>query len=162
MDKLQEILNEFNSKNDSYRATRRKLEERIERAQEQLRKLEKKRPYAIQDILKPLADAICEKCGFKFYEIYGPFGIRGETSIYFANQGKQGNIPICEVETWSLTLEWMYEDNFQINHLLYRTGEKTNLYKQDTIGILNGLDDIYAALPMDLDEIIKLLRHEVK
>lgn len=159
---LQEIIKNFNEKKIKVEFEQQEIELKIEKLQKRLEKVKSKRPYVVQNVLIPLAKEIKSRCGFKAFEIYGPFGITGETSIYFSNNGKDGDIKICEVETWSLTLQWAYDNHNYLHHLEYWTGEKTNDYPKGSIGEMNGLNNIYKELPMDIDAIIKLLRHTEK
>lgn len=158
---LQDIINAYATKRTNYNETKRKLEEKIARLNKKLTKNEKNYPYSIQDILEPLAREIKSRCGFKAFEIYGPFGLENETSIYFANEGVDGDIKICEVETWGLTVRPQYGDN-GVDGYTYWNGETTNKFAPGTIGELNGYNQVFVELPMDIDEIIKVLRHSVK
>lgn len=158
---LQEIINNYNQTKNKLKAEKEAIELKIERLEKKLEKIKSKRPYVVQNVLIPLAKEIKARCGFKAFEIYGPFGIASETSIYFANIGKDGDIKICDVETWSLTLQWAY-DGDDLHHLEYWTGETTNDYPKGSIGEMNGLNNVYKELPMDVDTIIKLLRHSTK
>ena len=116
-----------------------------------------------ETILIPLCKEICKRKGFKYFEIYGPFGMCCETSLYFSNEGKEKNwrdsrmndIDICKVDTWSIQLT--YNNNTESGYQ-YWTGEVTNRYPKGSIGELNGENNVYAPLPADIDEIIKLLR----
>ena len=159
---LQEIINDYNNTRNKLMVEKATIEEKIAKLKQKLEKNEEKRPYIVQDVLRPLAKRIMARCGFKCFEIYGPFGISCETSVYFANDGKMDNIDICHVETWSLTLQWAFDKVGNLHHLEYWTGETTNDYAKGTIGEMNGLNNIYKELPMDVDEIIKLLRHSTK
>lgn len=114
-------------------------------------------------ILIPLCEEICKRKGFKYFDIYGPFGVTCETSLYFSNEGekvnlrdkKMNSIDICKVDTWSITLT--PSDNTESGYK-YWNGETTNQYKEGSIGWLNGENNVYVPLPADVDEIIKLLK----
>ena len=161
---LQNIIDSFNQRKVTYLNNETLIKAKIERLNRKLDRNQKQRPFVVQDILIPLAKELKERLGLKAYEIYGPFGLENETSIYLANEGKDGNIPICEVETWSLTLHWRYkkDSSEEIDHLEYWTGEQTNEFATGTIGWLNGYNHIFKPLPTDIDEIIKCLRHSTK
>ena len=159
---LQEIINNYNDTRNKLMKEKEVIEEKIARLQKKLKKNEDKRPYIIQDVITPLAKLIKSRCGFKAYEIYGPFGISCETSIYFSNVGKDNHIAICDVETWSITLQYAYDKVGNLSHLEYWTGEMTKDYAPGTIGYLNGLNNVYKELPMDIDTIISLLRHTTR
>lgn len=161
MKTLQELVSSYDNKNIDYHTKVSKLEEQLRKTEAKLDKLALKRPYVIQDFVIPLAKELKARMGLKAYEIYGPFGICGETTIYLSNNGIDDDIPITRVETWSITLEWNYNEDGTIN-LLYQTPEKTNKYGPNTIGALNGLNDVYAPLPDTIEEVIKLLRNNKK
>jgi hypothetical protein len=156
---LQNVINDFNSAKHEYIEKERSLEEKIARLQIKLKKHMDKYPDVIECLIKPLARAVKERCGFKAFEVYGPFGLENEISVYFANEGEDGNIAICKVETWGLTLHIRCRDNAEVTHLEYWTGETTDEFEKGSIGYLNGMNNVYAKLPTDLDEIIKVLRH---
>ena len=158
---VKEIVGTYNGAKREYQAKQEELKLKIARLEKRLKKLESKRPFAVQSVLVPLAKEIKERAGFKAYEIYGPFGIEGEVSVYFSNDGKDGNIQICEVETWCLTIKWQYKEN-DIENLMYWNGKSTNEYAEGTIGWLNGLNNVFVPLPNEIDEIIKVLRHSEK
>jgi len=159
MNSLQNLIDEFNSSKATIKKQIESAESKITRLQAKIKKLESKWPYVIQNVLVPLANEIKSRTGLKYFEIYGPFGVEGETTIYFSNHGRDGDIKICEVETYHITIEYSYNENNELDHLVYWTGETTNRFPKGTIGELNGLNNVYAPLPTDIDEIIKLLRH---
>ena len=157
---------------------RNKKVEKLNKERELINKLEQKLEYHkkketkmwcnsgyIENILIPLGEEIKKRCNFEYFEIFGPFGLTCETTLYFSNVGKhlktskQDDIDICNVETWSLQLTYndKYESGYQ-----YWNGEVTNKYAKGSIGELNGENNVYVELPMDIDEIIKILRHNVK
>lgn len=120
----------------------------------------------IKLIYKPLAEAICQKMNIKYYEIYGPFGLDHETSIFFSNESKKPSksekfglcrpIDICNVDTYGLyDLVTRGENETEVH---YATGEETNEFPKDSIGYLNGFNRVRKPLPDSLDEIIKVLR----
>lgn len=120
----------------------------------------------IKLIYKPLAEAICQKMGIKYYQIYGPFGLDCETSIFFSNESEKPSksekfgicrpIDICNVDTYGLyDLVVRGENQMEIH---YATGEETNEFAKDSIGYLNGFNRVRKLLPDNLDEIIKVLR----
>lgn len=148
----------------------RDIVEKLERKLEWHKKRENKlwgKSSSFENILIPLCKEICQRKGFKYFDIYGPFGMCCETSLYFSNEGKEKNwrdsrmndIDICKVDTWSIQLT--YNDNTESGYQ-YWTGEVTNKYPKGSIGELNGENNVYAPLPADVDEIIKLLRFSKK
>lgn len=184
MKTFQELKEEYINKVNKNTDRRKVLEEKKRKVEEQIKKL--KWVNRIDGFLIPLAKEICERAKIKYFEIYGPFGLESETSIYFSNQaekesksekyGIETTINICNVETWSLMtrlseLDILEQDepgtyNFY-KHILdinlrYYSGKSTNDFKEGTIGYYNGLNDIYLNAPQDIDEIIKILRHSPK
>lgn len=184
MKTFQELKQEYISKANKNTDKRKALEEKKRKVEEQLKKL--KWVSAIDDFLIPLAKEICERAKIKYFQIYGPFGLESETSIYFSNQAVKESkseifgicalIDICNVETWSLTTRLSEFENMEqdepktynfYKHILdinlkYYSGKSTNKYKEGSIGYYNGLNDIYLDAPQDIDEIIKILRHSPK
>lgn len=117
-------------------------------------------------IYEPLAKAICQKMGIKYYAFYGPFGLDAETSIFFSNESEKPSksekfglcrpIDICNVDTYGLyDLVTRGENGMEIH---YATGEETNEFAKGSIGYYNGFNRIRKPLPDNLDEIIKVLR----
>ena len=138
-----------------------KLEKSLNNANKKLMEQQEK-ASTFDSILYPLIDEIKKRCGYEYADIYGPFGMTCETSIYFSHVGshksrnhlKCDSIDICDVDTWGLTL--CPNDHYRSGYE-YFTGETTNQYPEGTIGYLNGMNNIYKELPCDIDEIIKLL-----
>ena len=132
----------------------------IEKIDEKIRRLESKRSRLyeksgwINQIVAPLAKKLAEHFNLQ-YEIYGPFGLGAETSIYLRADMKQS---IVEADTWHITLCPAFTDKRPA--LLYKTGEQTNDYRPGSIGWLNGFNDVLAPLPDEFDEIVKLMRFD--
>lgn len=139
----------------------RKLQASIDKQQARLKKLESKSGWYRQ-ILVPLAEQLSRELKMP-YEIYGPFGLNCETSIYFFANGVKGDI--CKEDVYEITLhpasrytgDWTvpYEDRFYIT---YNTGERNNDYPEGTIGYLNGFNNVAAELPDSMEEIIKIIK----
>lgn len=146
----------------------RRLEEKIADKQRQLRRLEKKMKYTswLDYILHPMAKALTPMLNCTEYEILGPFGIKGETSIWFKK--KDSNAEYCDYSL-TVTLHCDYNDDstykgVYIHHstksvtLKYDTGARDNSYQPNSLGELNGFNKIEAVLPDDLNEIVKIIR----
>lgn len=143
-----------------------KLEEKKEAIELKINNEWRKNFGDIKLIYEPLAEAICQKMGVKYYEIYGPFGLDNETSIYFSNESKKPSkskklglrrpIDICNVDTYGLyDLVTRGKNGMEIH---YATGEETNEFEKGSIGYYNGFNRIRKPLSDNLDEIIKVLR----
>ena len=167
---------DFIKQRDLHQALLTKEDEAIAKLQKKLEWHEKKRNKLwlksgnFPHIIFPLCDEIKKRCGFEYCEIYGPFGMCCETSLYFSNVGTHNfrtydsgwiddRIDICNVETWHITLQPndKYESGYE-----YFTGETTNNYPKGSIGELNGMNNVYKELPAEIDAIIKLLVHTPK
>lgn len=132
-------------------------EEQIRKLQESIKKLKVKKgkikyPNWIEDIVEVLAQRLAEKLNKK-YAIYGPFGLRAETTIYLINDEKKS---ITEQETWSITLT---PGDLTKGEIFYDTGEKTNDFSPNTTGAINGMNNVREPLPETIDEIVALLRY---
>ena len=136
-----------------------KKRQSIKRLEKQIEKLETKcycYPSWIKTVLTPLAQKLSEKIGMP-YEIYGPFGLANETSVYFH---KDMTKSICDQPTKHLTV--VPEFNGDKFYLKYYTGEKTNKYQSGSIGELNGYNNCRAVLPDDFNEILKIVNKNNK
>jgi len=152
---LQEIYDGYKA----HAAKEAKEERLIALHQKRLRKLENKGGWC-NLVLKPLAQKISEALGGMPYEIYGPFGLGAETSVYFFPSGVIGDI--TKAENYGITLhphfregEGSPEERF---YLSYNTGERRNDYPRGSIGWLNGFNNVEAPLPDDLDTIVEIVR----
>ena len=134
----------------------------IKKRTEALKKMEAERKGWVDRVLVPLSDIIALTLGEKEdkekplpYEIYGPFGLSCQTTVYFfPTDGHE----ICDDETYSLTV--YPGGNLETSIWLeYDTGETTEQYEAGSIGWLNGFNRVKAKLPDKLGEIMELLRH---
>ena len=152
------MLNELYAKYQEHGAKERKIEALIAKHQKRLKKLQEKGGW-YQQVLVPLAEALSKELNMP-YDIYGPFGLGCETSVYFFPSGKIGDI--VKEDTYSITVHpssrpWQtpFEDRF---YLTYNTGEETNEYPEGTIGHWNGFNNVRAELPDDLDKILEIVK----
>lgn len=155
------MLEEFYKNYREHDAKVRKLKALIAKHQARLRRLNSEEGWYAQ-VLVPLAEALSKEPNMP-YEIYGPFGLSSETSIYFFPSGKIGNI--VKDDTYGITLHPSsrstddysipYADRF---YLTYNTGEKKNEYPEGTIGYLNGFNNVEAELPDDLTKILEIVK----
>ena len=139
-----------------------KRQARISRATEQIEKLNEKlyssEMYAswIDDILIPLMHDLEKLAGDGWYgEIYGPFGLECQTSVYLRQDMSRS---ICDQPTYGLTV---YPPNDK-GVIKYQTGEKTDTYPKGSIGDLNGMNFVQAELPDSIEEIWKLMEYSSK
>ena len=82
MNSIQEIYNNYLAKERE----ERRINERIIDRELQIKRLEKKKGKLggwISNVLIPLADVLLPQLDCETYEILGPFGLRGETSVWF-------------------------------------------------------------------------------
>lgn len=137
----------------------KKRKDRIGRAEQQIKKLEKKLErdefYAswYDDIVVPLMHELEKIAGDEWHgEIYGPFGICCETSIYLK---KDTNKSITKQATYGLTIYPPKGDGV----IEYLTNKTTNRYPPGSLGELNGENFIREILPDEIDEIWKLMQY---
>lgn len=145
-----EIIDNYILQKDTYNNIENRLNDKIEYYENKLEKHKKKYLNWIDGIVIPLAKELSKRFNLS-YEIYGPFGLCCETSIYLK---EDKNKSITEQTTFSITVE---PKDLSIGELVYRTGERTNKYPQGSIGELNGFDCITKPMPDTIDEIIKLM-----
>ncbi len=128
---------------------RLETEMRALKAREAELKAARPSPY---DVINVLADKLSDHFGLP-YKIYGPFGLECETSIYLMEDVSKG---IVGQKTISITLR-PFGDH-ENDWITYDTGERTDRYAKDTIGEMNGYNSVYAPLPTDFNDILKLMR----
>jgi hypothetical protein len=141
-----EIVDGYVKASQRYYEKKQKLENTIAKAEEKLKRLNKNSPNWVRNLLVPLAKEIKKRLNMKAYEIYGPFGCECETTIYWANEGKDGCVKICEVETKQLQVypRWKTDENFKT------VGFELEYYDYS-------VNRIRKPLPHDINEIIKLI-----
>lgn len=138
----------------------KKMKEKLERAKARTDKAYnkitelcvKEAPSIHRNIIIPLAEKLSAHFGMQ-YEIYGPFGTECETSIYLRKDMSRG---ISDQATISIVLRPEFEEKW----VDYNTGEKHMRYPKGSVGDMNGLNDVYAPLPMEFDKILKLVTNE--
>ena len=145
---MEELYSGYTAYNEKIQAK----EEKIKRLKAQVAKLENKGGW-IRLILHPLAKAISAELGGLQWEIYGPFGLGAETTVYFFTE--EGH-DICKDPSYFLQVEPFFEDGRMVLH--YWTRKRSNDYAPGTIGELNGFNKIYEPLPDELPEIMKIVR----
>ena len=138
----------------------KKMKEKLERAKARTDKAYNKitelcrneSPSIHRNIIIPLAEKLSAHFGMQ-YEIYGPFGTECETSIYLRKDMAES---ICDQPTISIVLRPEFEEKW----VYYNTGEKHMRYPKGSVGDLNGLNDVYAPLPMEFDKILELVKND--
>lgn len=159
------IIEEYNRRVRERKAECEAIDQKIEQAERSIEnakkcieRLEKKRDEIffsegwVGGIVDPLAQELAARTGL-CYEIYGPFGLRCETSIYLREDMSKR---ITEQETRSIYLVPVHdEDGNYVIH--YETGETKDGYQKGSIGYLNGMHRKTAPLPDTIEEIEALL-----
>lgn len=155
------MLEELYAKYREHGAKERKIEALIVKHQKRLKKLQEKGGW-YQQVLVPLAEALSKELNMP-YDIYGPFGLGSETSIFFFPSGKIGSL--VNEDTYGITLHPSFRptDDYSIPfedrfYLTYNTGEKINEHPEGTIGCLNGFNNMEAELPDDLEKILEIVK----
>lgn len=155
---MKDIINNLNTHNKAIQEQLEKenkliskYEKLIEYHQKRVDKLEYQNLNWVDGIVKPLAEKIAKRFNL-YYDIYGPFGLDCQTSIYWSDKPE---FDICKDRKIKITL---YPRNYGKGQIDYWTGEETNQYPKGSIGELNGFNYVKASLPLDIKEIIKLLR----
>ena len=156
---------------EEYEVEEKKINDKIDMRQAQIERLRRKRNKLEDNYNKTkpeeiwIANALMEELEEKLGlvgEIYGPFGLRCETTIYLAEPSEKashGDIAITSVPTYSLTLT---PDDSVESGYRYETGKQLETYPEGSIGWLNGFGREELPLPSDIDEIVKLLNYNEK
>lgn len=145
----------FDEKMGEHNRLIKKYEKLIEKHKEKIAKLDDKKyniesPSWIDTILIPLAEELAKRLNLE-YDIYGPFGLRCETTIYFM---KDKSISITNQPVKGLTVTPELRENI----LMYDTGEVEEKYQFGSIGYMNGFGKKSLPLPNDIEDILKLIR----
>ena len=127
----------------------------VTRLRNQIEKLENhvyNYPSWVEIVLKPLAWRLSQDLHLP-YEIYGPFGLSCETSIYFRADMKKS---ICDQPVFHLTVY----PNFgkDVFFLEYDTGVRTGSCQEGSIGALNGFNYVLAPLPDTYEEVLAMTK----
>lgn len=106
-----------------------------------------------EDVMVPLAEEMAKRTG-RTPVVLGPCGIGAKVTIILTD-GPGDN---WYKQDW---LEIVIEPTFEDEHMVfnYETGETCNRYEEGTIGEVNGLNNVTARLPNNIEEIMKLLKH---
>lgn len=131
---------------------RTELSEKIEMRRRQIERLERRLEKVgyvswVDTVVNLLMKDLEEATGLHG-EIYGPFGLRGATSIYLREDMSKS---ITEQTTKSITLTSEEDGTY------YETGEIVREYPVNSIGWLNGFGRETKKLPDTLEEILELL-----
>lgn len=165
MENIQELYNDYIAKSRE----ERRINERIVDRQLQIKRLENKRRKLsgwIDNLVIPLAKILTPLLECEKYEILGPFGLSGETSIWFKKPNSTAQY--CDYRL-CLTIETSYDKNYTYKgeycspvmsevFLRYDTGKRVNEYQEGSIGYLNGYNNVEAPLPTSIDEIVKIIK----
>ena len=148
-----ELLKQYNETNRTLLNKEKEIKEKIEKLEKKLKKVQNQ--YYdnrwIDKVANKIAERINEELKTNGFEIYGPFGLDCQTSIYFKDENGEAKYGITLFPTFR-------EDNLDLE---YWTGEYYGGYEENSIGHLYRFDEVRSALPDSIDEIIKVLR-EVK
>jgi hypothetical protein len=139
-----------------YLANRKKHKEKKEILERKITKLQKElsglESYSwVDELVVPLAKKLSDRFK-KEYEIYGPFGLRADTTIYLLDDPSKS---ITEQPVLRLSL---IPKDLSQGELFYETGEQSNEYQKGSIGYLNGMNNVEKKLPDDFEEIVKLVK----
>ena len=110
----------------------------------------------VDEIIKPLAESIAKKKGKKV-EIIGPCGIGCKVTIILHSENdRDGFMDWSEKETLTVESQMCGSEP----RLYYETGAKEERYAPGSLGAMNGLNNVTAALPDDEYEVAALFRSE--
>ena len=149
-DEHQSIINKAKENVKTAEKRLQKAQARVEKLEQQLNKL----PYTcwVDGVVEPIAKILAERTGLH-WDIYGPFGVMCETSIYLM---KNKDVSITKQKTLAIRLEPHFDQHGDLI-ICYRTGETTNEYPKGSIGWMNGMNCETAPLPDTIEEIQALL-----
>lgn len=157
---MQKFMTKVNEAKVEYYKQKEYLENRIELRQQQIERLQKRRDKLVcphyHDALKEISKYICERTGYD-YEILGPFGLRAQSSLWIVDKTKSRK-DLSAYIIWSLSVSPHYEDNGHTQYLTYDTGKKQGNYHPNSLGALNGFDNVEDILPDTIEEVWELMK----
>ncbi len=148
----------------------RRINEKIIDKEKQIERLKAKKDSLggwVDRLVKPLAEVLMPLLDCVSYRLLGPFGLRGEISIWFLKPNSTAEH--CD---YSLSLTFIYQSNDDITYkgeychptakkviLAYDTGERKNEFPQGSIGEKNGFNTISKDLPESIDELVTIIKN---
>ena len=134
------------------RATARAQKKTIEaeRIREKLRRMET--VNWLDGVIKPLAAALAEATGL-YWKVTGPCGICCRVHIDLCEDPDK---PVLFQSHKEIVLQPDFTDDGLA--IMYETGETTERFAKDTVGALNGMNNVTKPLPNSVDEIFGLMR----
>lgn len=162
---MKQIIEKYIEKENTFKDERTMLDKKINKRKQEVDKIEEvieglyqqrsdlKYPSWVDSIVKPIAERFSKETGLD-YDIYGPFGLRAQVTIYWMKDKK---VSITDQSTKSLSLVPL---SLEIGQLGYETGKKIEgvRYSPTSIGGLNGMDQEVLPLPNSFEEIKKLIK----
>lgn len=156
---MQEFMEIFNNAKSEYSKQRKYLEDRIEYRRRQIERLEKKLNKLVcpcwHDALKEIGEYICKQTGYG-YEILGPFGLRANSSLWIVDKTRDRRYEFDKYIIWSISVCPHYDDNKM--YLTYDTGRKQGNYNPNSLGAMNGFDNVEEVLPDTIEEVWELMK----
>ncbi|ADO59911.1 hypothetical protein [Paenibacillus polymyxa] len=137
-----------------------KKQDKICKLQEGIKKLQKRRqkikyPSWVSEVIEVLAQQLAIKMN-KHYKVFGPFGLRAETTIYLFDDESES---IAEQSTWSVRIT---PGDLEKGEFFYDTDELTRETKLNSPGFLNGMKIVIKPLPETVDDIVEVLMYRKK
>ena len=157
---MQEFMIKLNEEKIKYYEQKEYLESRIAFRLKQIERLEKRRDKLVyphyHDALKEIGEYICERTGYD-YEILGPFGLRAESSLWIVDKTKDRK-DLDTYVVWSLSVCPHFQNDGHTQYLTYDTYKKRGNYHPNSIGAMNGFDNIEEILPDTIEEVWELMK----
>lgn len=149
------------SENETKRDYHYALVAKYERLIEEHKKKAEKYPYFVPcdiswlDILNRLCDDVSAIIGLPHSKADRTFGLRCEAFVTWSKDPE--NDPCEDVKYFLCVTPTNTEsaDTFQLD---YDTGEKKGKFARNSIGELNGFDNVTAPLPLDAEKVAEILK----
>lgn len=166
---IEKIKKEYLIESERFNTERSQIEEQIEKRRIELARAERsierneaklsqlKHPSWIDGLVNPIAEYFAKEFDLD-YEVFGPFGIRAQVTIYWR---ADMDLSITEQPVNSLSL---IPGDLSKGELYYQTGEERegHGYARNSIGYLNGFHKEVKPLPDSLDDIRDLINVSVE
>lgn len=108
-------------------------------------------------VARPLAELLRCAAGMKHVVVHGPAGLSVSVFIDLYDEDLDDLALLHTIERMGLVVRPYVAENGRVR-LVYETGKTTDRYAKGTVGYENRLNEVTAALPNKIGEVVKLLK----
>lgn len=139
------LLKSFQRREARYEKARETLEQQIAALQQRMERM--KRPYWINDLIKPIGEALLAHFPGRYIDILGPFGLCSEVGLHLYREG----VPEKEQLEGDNCLSISFVHDGDRGVAIRDYSRKTNDFPPNSIGAANGMNYAQIEVPDDAD-----------